>query len=180
MNPLIKLVVRARFTLTTRKVAVKQMRRSLEVYQALAERIDKVEGGRSVLVPRMAGVDEDMRGWSFYQLLEHVVIVNRTISARIDSLMTGVENSALNGFDVKRDVMPPEDSDVFQVAALQESVMKHLRVLKTHTRLRSSPVTDHPLFGSFSAHMWNCMFAFHMQLHIKQAQAIIVELERAR
>ena len=31
----------------------------------------------------------------------------------------------------------------------------------------------HPIFREFDAHKWNCMFAFHLGLHLKQAEYVV-------
>lgn len=147
----------------------------LDAYLELANFLEIEEGKLSVTVPSMLGVDEDMRQWSFYQLLEHNVIVNKTITARIEQLVTGVPNPVLDEFDTKCDVMPSEQPGVEQVAAFQESIGHHFNKLKSFTKLRGTERTKHPLFGDFDAHYWNCMMAFHLKVHLKQAETIAVK-----
>ena len=60
-NLLIKTVIRSLFVLTSRDRAMKQAQDVLENYLKLAEGLSQEKGCRSVEVPPMRGVDEDMR-----------------------------------------------------------------------------------------------------------------------
>lgn len=170
-NPLIKAMVRSRFNLTSREAAVKQTKGVLKEYLQLANGLDEISGSTAVTVPRMLGVDEDMRGWSFFMLLRHNTIVNQAISANISRLALG-EPEPTQKFNVKKDVMPGEDCGIEQVALFKASVISHLNSLKQLGNLKGTRETKHPLFGSFDAHKWNCMLAFHLRIHLKQAALI--------
>ena len=123
----------------------------------------------------MLGVDEDMREWSFYQILEHNVIVNDRISAAVLHL-TGNGPAPEPDFDVKRDVMPQDSAGAEQVAEFKRSVEDHLTAVAKVPKLRGTEKTDHPIFGPFDAHRWHCMLGFHLQLHRKQAEALVGQL----
>ena len=73
MNKLfIKTAVRSFFIVTSRNRALYQTKRFLNDYMELADGLSREVGMRSVKVPPMRGVDEDMRDWSFYMILEHM------------------------------------------------------------------------------------------------------------
>jgi hypothetical protein len=119
----------------------------------------------------MMGVDGDMRGWSFFMLLRHNTIVNHAISANVKRLALD-EPEPARKFDAKKDVMPGPDSGIEQIALFKSSVLSHLDAVKSLGELRGTKTKNHRVFGTFDAHMWNCMFAFHMQIHLKQAAFI--------
>lgn len=170
-NPLIKAVVRTRFALTSSPAAGAQAGRHLNSYLRLAQGLTEVAGSEPVTVPPMLGVDEDMRGWSFFMLLHHNTIVNRAISSTVKRLALG-EPAPRKKFDAKKDVMPEPDCGIEQIALFKSSVLSHLEAVKSLGELRGTPTTDHPRFGPFDAHKWHCMFAFHMQIHLRQAEFV--------
>ena len=170
---LIKSAVRTRFLLTSRSKASDQIRKSLEQYLSLARSIDPAAGSLPVRVLPMLGVDEDMRDWSFFMILEHNVIVNRSISAVVQSLARGEKPSGTRDFDPKRDVMPSANPGEEQIQAFRASVETHLENLAHLPRLRSTLTSRHPIFGELNAHGWHCMFGLHLDIHRKQAQAVI-------
>ena len=75
-------------------------------------------------------------------------------------------------FDPKKDVMPSADPGVEEVGLFRESVVEHLRAVEELPELRGTTQTMHPVFGPFDAHQWHCMFAFHLEIHLKQAKAV--------
>jgi hypothetical protein len=170
-NPFVKAIIRTRFTLTSHGAASAQAQRHLNSYLQLAQGVPEVAGSEPVTVPPMMGVDEDMRGWSFFMLLRHSTIVNHAISANVKRLALG-EPEPKKKFHIKKDVMPEAESGIEQIALFKSSVLSHLEAVKSLGDLRNTATTDHPLFGSFDAHKWHCMFAFHMQIHLKQAEFV--------
>lgn len=169
---MIKAAVRARFLLTSKQRCAVQSLDALAVYLGIWGQLDEVTASQRVQVAPMLGVDEDMREWSFFMLLEHNVIVCRSITARMKQLVLGEPQPALEGFDVKKDVMPSGVSGVCQVNALKAAVHDHLDIVSKMGNLRKTQVSLHPKFGLLDAHKWNCMFAFHLKLHLKQAESI--------
>lgn len=168
---LIKTIVRTRFRLTSAKRVEQQIRRILREYLQLAQGLDDTSGSEPVKVPRMLGVDEDMRDWSFFMILRHNTIVNREISANVRRLALD-EPAPEKKFDVKKDVMPEAECGIEQIAIFKASVLAHLDNVASLGELRGTAKTDHVIFGPFDAHMWNCMFAFHLDIHLKQAALV--------
>ena len=121
----------------------------------------------------MPGVDEDMRRWSFFMILEHNAIVNRSITATVVQLSRGVALSGPAIINPKKDVMPSSAVDESQIKAFSDSVSKHMEAVKNLKHLRGTGTSPHPIFGKFDAHKWNCMFAFHLGLHLRQAEYVV-------
>jgi hypothetical protein len=175
-NEIVKGAIRAWFATTSREKASARIRSVLKDYIELAGKVDEESGARAVRVPRMMGVDEDMRDWSFYMILEHDVIVNRIVTTTIESLARG-EKPVIPGVrDPKADVMPSAGAGREQVDAFRESVDAHLRVVSGLDRMRGTMTKKHPVFGELDSHRWHCMFGFHLVIHYKQAASVVRSL----
>jgi hypothetical protein len=174
MNKLfIKTAVRSFFIVTSRNRALYQTKRFLNDYMELADGLSREVGMRSVKVPPMRGVDEDMRDWSFYMILEHNTIVNKSISSTIQQLVHGKPLRGAAAIDPKKDVMPSQSAGEEQLQEFQNSVNEHVGAMANLGRLRGTITAPHPIFGDFDAHKWNCMLSFHLSLHYKQAQHVV-------
>ena len=166
---LLKTAVKTLFTVTSRRRTMIQTRAILDKYNRLAARLTESDGRRQVEVPPLPGVDEDMRRWSFYMILEHNTIVNRGIGATVEQLVRGdpLHGDAL--INPKTDVMPSASAGPEQLKMFRDSVTHHMARVETFGRLRGTRTAPHVIFGDFDAHKWNCMFSFHLGLHYRQA-----------
>mgnify|MGYP002630667864 CR=1 FL=1 len=173
MSFLIKGLIRLRFLLTSKEKAYDRIHSVLSVYKDLIIRLNGDEGRRCYRVPAMRGVDEDMREWSIYMILEHNVIVNRTMTAIVDSLARNEEPLNLPVKDSKKDVMPSGNPGPEQIEAFVASVEDHLRVVKQLKRLRGTLRKRHPIFGMLDAHGWHCMFCLHLEVHLPQIESVL-------
>jgi hypothetical protein len=172
-NILIKTAIRTIFTFTSREKALEKSEIILQRYSKLADGISREAGQRCIQVPPMRGVDEDMRKWSFFMILEHNAIVNRSITATVVQLARGEELSGAATINPKTDVMPFSSADASQFEYFADSITKHIEAVKSVKRLRGTGTSPHPIFGNFNAHKWNCMFAFHLGLHLPQAEYVV-------
>jgi len=170
---LVKTIIRTKFSLTSKAATTKQSEKHLASYLQLAEQLGDLQGQESVQVPKMIGVDEEMRGWSFYELLEHNVIVNRVIKTTVSHLVNGESLDSIKGMNPKSDVMPSSAAGAEQVEAFKVSTEDYLKMVEAMGDLKGTKRLRHPVFGHFDAHMWHCMFAFHLKIHLKQAQTIV-------
>lgn len=177
-NPLIKAVIRSKFRLTSRDKASGIIRKNADAYLALAHRLDAASGIKPVDVPPMIGVDPEMRGWSFFQILEHNVIVNRSISVTVEALALEKAPSGAALINPKSDVLPKGMSGPEQVEEFRRSVDDYFSMLAHLPTLRGTADTNHPVFGSFDAHKWHCMFGFHLGLHLRQATVVLSKASR--
>lgn len=113
---LVRTIIRLRFSLTSREAATRLLEserdRTLEVARRLGE-----EGCRkTATVPAILGVDEDMRDWSIYQVLEHDTIVNRRLTGQM-LFVAGAGPGPDPDFSIKHDVMPSPDPGPEQVVS---------------------------------------------------------------
>jgi hypothetical protein len=182
---LIRPLIRLRMALTSRESASRQIRRTLLEYRGLCAGLGEEEARRPTQVPAMLGVDPEMRSWSIFQILEHNVIVNRSITGIVQSLArtsqgsrceappNGLVGEAPAVIDPKRDVLPSVNPGPEQLALFRESVEHHLAVVPELPRLRGTSRHPHPVFGRLDAHGWHCMFGLHLQIHLWQAEAVV-------
>jgi hypothetical protein len=170
---LIKTVVRSLFAVTSRNRAMNKAKRILEDYMKLADGLSPEAGRRSVKVPPMRGVDEDMRRWSFYMILDHNTKVNRSISATIQHLVRGEPLRGAAAVDPKKDLLPSQSAGEEKLREFRDSVNEHLRMVSTLGELRGTKTAPHPIIGNCDAHKWTCMFSFHLGLHYKQAEHVV-------
>ena len=166
-------MVRTMFVFTSRERAIVQAKTSIEKYMKLAKGLTLEAGQRSIEVPLMPGVDEDMRRWSFFMVLEHNTIVNRSISAVISQLARNEPLSGAATIDPKKDVMPSQSAGEEQLDLFRDSVGEHIAMVRGIGKLRGTKTKPHMIFGDFDAHKWSCMFSFHLKLHYNQAKHVI-------
>ncbi|MCE9542958.1 MAG: hypothetical protein K8R38_05495 [Verrucomicrobia bacterium] len=177
-NPIIKAVIRTKFLLTSRDKASGMIGSNADAYLRLADRFGADEGMEQVTVPPMIGVDPEMRGWSFFQILEHNVIVNRSIAAMVEALALSKEPMGAALINPKTDVLPKGVSGSEQIGCFRQSVDDYLSMVSTLPALRGTSQRPYPVFGSFDAHKWHCMFGFHLGLHLKQAERLLAMVAR--
>jgi hypothetical protein len=171
---ILRTVVRSLFVVATRDRAVNQAKHFLDRYMQLAEGLNPEAGCQPVEVPPMKGVDEDMRRWSYFMILEHNAIVNRVISTIVGQLVRGEQTlGGAADFDFKKGVMPSLSAGPEQINAFRISVKEHVELLSGLGELRGTRTSPHPIFGDFDAHKWNCMFSFHLAIHYRQAKFVV-------
>ena len=171
-NIVIKTAIRSLFRSTSSEKAPSQVKEVADKYASLCKGLTNEQGRVCVTVPPMRGVDIDMRNWSLFMLLEHNTIVNRSITAVTSQLARGEELHGDAVIDPKHDVMPSASPGIEQVELFFQSIRDHLEAVSQLGTLSGTKTAPHPVFGDFDAHMWNCMFAFHLKLHVPQAMRI--------
>lgn len=159
-----------------RRTADAMIHKHTRSYLNLLDKLGDEQASQQVQVPKMLGVDEDMRGWSVFEIIEHNTIVNRALTSRIKFLMTGEETPEFQNFDVKRDVMPGLGEHPFgraEISQFTQSVDDHMETVSGYGDMKNSAIGKHPVFGNFTAHQFHVMFGFHLGLHLKQAQKVV-------
>ncbi len=170
---IVRKVVRTRLKLQSLEKGCLTLNRWGEKYLELGKSLTEEQAGQTVRVPESLGVDSDMTGWSYYQLLEHNAIVNEVMSLNVKMLMTGQGKKVIESFNPKTDVLPSEDAGSEQMKHFQDSIDDHLMTMKGFDDLKSDGTNTHPLFGEFDAHMWHGMIGLHLKVHYKQAKMIV-------
>ena len=170
---LLNAAVRTSFIFTSRERVLRKTEALMQEYIKLSDRLPLEVGRRCIEVPWMPGIDQDMRRWSFFMILEHNAIVNRAITATVVHLARDEALSGAAMIDPKKDVMPSVSAGDSQIQLFADSVRQHLDTVKNLRNLRGTNTAPHPVFGAFDAHQWNCMFAFHLGLHLRQAKFVV-------
>ncbi|MEM0896902.1 MAG: DinB family protein [Verrucomicrobiota bacterium] len=166
-------IIRLKFALTSREKASQTIQDELVRYLDLGESFGAEKGTEQKQINPMLGVDEDMRSWSFYQILEHNTIVNHRITGATMRLVKGEPpDESEKKFNVKTDVMPAGDAGADEVEKFRASVEAHLEAVDSLANLKGTDTSPHTFFGPFDAHKWHCMFGFHLEIHRKQAEAL--------
>lgn len=160
-----------------------QTRRDYE--RMVAKLIDRVsavsEEARRVpvLVDPMPGLEDSSRYWSLNGVLEHLMIVSRSVEAVILSLSEGTLP------DAKADIakLKPRSLDqdrLAEYAAYAPGLLDRLdRELAKPGRDLASPLKfHHPWFGGFKARQWYWLLGVHQAIHGRQAKEITRGLVR--
>lgn len=125
---------------------------------------------RQVLIPRLRGLEASSRFWSVYMTLEHLRIVNRSITHVIRELAQG---RVPPGQASTAAVKPAADMGAEIVAPYKASCEAFLAEVSTHPNLRTARRYAHPWFGPLDAAGWHALAAIHMGIHRNQIQRIL-------
>jgi hypothetical protein len=175
-NIIVKTTIHRLFAITSRTKADARCVVIAESYKALVDGLPAEALRTPVKVPKMRGIDENMREWSILDVLEHNTIVNRSITAIVCQLANDEPLSGPATIDPKDGVMPTGSVDEGILETFLESIESHRKRVAALKTLRGSRTSNHPVFGPFDAHKWNCMFPFHLGLHLNQVKFIAERL----
>ena len=93
--------------------------------------------------------------------------------SRVQSLSRGEKPKNVGAIDLTQDVTPSANAGAEQTEAFRMSVQEHLEIVPRLSRLRGTATKRHPVFGTLNAHGWHCMFGVHLEIHRKQAEAVM-------
>lgn len=128
-----------------------------------------------VLIKRLPGLEDSSRYWSMLMTLDHLRIVNDQIKGVIASLCAGqVPPGATSTAAVK----PSTQVDASIIAAFETSCAEFEKIVAAQVDLKMPLKFPHPWFGQMDAAAWYFMTGFHMQLHRKQLELILVGLSK--
>jgi hypothetical protein len=126
--------------------------------------------GERVLIPRLRGLEDSSRYWSVYMTLEHLRIVNESITGVIRTLTQGnVPPGRVSTAEVK----PREGAGSEAVRPYEASCEGYLQLLSLAASMRTNVRYPHPWFGPLDAHGWYAMGAMHMGIHAAQIREIL-------
>jgi len=128
---------------------------------------------RQVFIKRLAGLEDSSRYWSVFMTVSHVSIVNRAIGESINLLLQNrIPGIAASTASVKPDVSAGVDS----IKDLIDSCESLSSIKASPLELRTEKKYPHPWFGPLDARGWYFLAGFHMGLHRKQIQQIVLNL----
>jgi len=143
---------------------------------ALASALPVEQAQQPVHLPRSFGIEDSHRDWSVYMALEHLVLVNTTVTAMLPRLYAGrAPASALRVEDAK----PSPTAGPEQIERLALLVERYTDTVDKLGNLHLGSVYPHPWFGPLSAAQWHALAAIHNRLHRRQIERIVAALRRA-
>lgn len=177
MDFLVKNLIKLKFIFSSKASVKKRLYQVFDEYLFLKNSVEVESLNKKVRVSKINGIDEDMREWSFNMLIEHNLKVSRSISEIVRQLSLDEELHGFSLIDPKKDVMPNYNDYTNVFEEFEEIVTTHIQLLDELNKLRGTKKFNHPIFGKLDAHMWNCMFVFHLEVHLKQANSIIKSIQ---
>jgi hypothetical protein len=136
----------------------------------LMEGVEERLGRQRIKITRRPGMEPTSRDWSVFMTIEHLVIVNRGITAVVHALCADHNP----GVEIRvEDIQPHPDAGPEQLEALSQSVERYLDIVKRFGDLGCRQQYLHPWFGPLRACEWHVLAALHNRLHRGQIQRIL-------
>jgi len=133
--------------------------------------------GTRVLIPRLRGLEDSSRFWSVWMTLDHLRIVNDSITGVIGELTQGRVPA---GRASTATVKPGEQVGGEVVTAHEASCDRLGQLVAAKPELRTELRYAHPWFGPLDAAGWHAMSAMHMSIHRAQIECILREATRRK
>lgn len=131
----------------------------------IADRVDRTQASRRILIKRLPGMEDSSRYWSLYMTMDHLCIVNRFTIDVINSLLKG----ELPQIVASTAAVKPREDVNHSVVPLFRSICAEFEASFPPNRdLKSEIKLAHPWFGELNAKQWHFFAGFHMNLHRKQ------------
>jgi len=127
-------------------------------------------GRRRTRLRRRAGMEASSRDWSVFMNIEHLVIVNRGITAVIHAICADNNPGVEIGVE---DIQPHPDAGPEQVEALVQATDRYLEIVDRFGSLNCQETYRHPWFGPLTACEWNVLAAWHNRIHRHQVQRLL-------
>jgi hypothetical protein len=136
----------------------------------LARRVPDDVGRRRTRIRRRIGMEASSRDWSVFMTIEHLVIVNRGITAVIHALCADSNPGVEIGVE---DIQPHPDAGPEHIEALSQAADRYVEIVDHFGGLRCHERYRHPWFGPLSACEWNVLAAWHNHVHRRQLQRLL-------
>ena len=143
----------------------------------LAHSLPKEKLTQRILIKSMVGLEDSSRYWSVSMAMEHLMIVGNQIADGIVDLSQGkVPDKKADTATVK----PFENLPAEKIISRFENFISNFleRTTKNISNLGSSQKFEHPWFGKLDARQWMALSGIHQQIHRKQAEAIVLGLQK--
>lgn len=162
--------VKAAARLRDREQVLATFRDEAALVMQLAAQVPEPLGRQRVRIARGPGMEQASRTWSVYMAVEHLVIVNRGITAVIHALCA--EHNP--GVEIRiEDIQPHPEVGPEQIEALAFAVERYLEVVERFGLLRARERYRHPWFGLLTAAEWNVLAAWHNRVHRHQIERLL-------
>jgi hypothetical protein len=156
----------------TASATTQGLRKETTRIESLCEGLPEERVTRTVLIPRIWGLEDSSRNWSIAMTLAHLNIVNPAIMRIIECLRRG---EVYPHQVLIAEVKPPLDATGAELQKLKEIMNRFLGCAAAwgETNKGSKGTHAHPWFGPLDAHGWHCLAAIHQSIHRRQIQAIL-------
>lgn len=128
---------------------------------------------KPILIKRLRGMEDSSRFWSVYMVLEHLRMVNGLVALTIRSLGKG---SAPDRVASTADVKPNPATTAAVVPEYEKSCDLIVKCAEPVSNLNTETTFKHPWFGPMDAHQWLVLAGFHMGVHRRQIEKILLGL----
>jgi hypothetical protein len=165
-----RLLFSVEYRLTSRSAAEEKFTLRKNQILALAAPLTPAQLQQQVLIKRLPGLEDSSRFWSVGMTLDHLCIVNRSITGMILKLASGQNpGGPVSTADVKPSAPSPADI----LDQFRQTCDQFLAQTAPLPVLKGTPTWAHPWFGPLDAQAWHFLAGFHMGVHIKQIQSIL-------
>ena len=164
------LAVKTYARLTPKQQVLDGFREETARIAALARRVPDDLGRRRTRIRRRIGMEASSRDWSVFMTIEHLVIVNRGITAVIHALCADNNPGVEIGI---ADIQPHPDAGPEQVEAMTHAAERYVEIVDHFGRLNCHERYQHPWFGPLTAGEWNVLAAWHNRIHRRQVQLLL-------
>jgi hypothetical protein len=130
---------------------------------------------KPALIKRLPGLEDSSRNWSVLMTLDHLRIVNDQIAMVIGLLAQGKTPSSPASTAA---VKPSPDVDATVIESFKTTCLHFENTVASISNLATPLKFPHPWFGPMDGAAWHFMAAFHMRLHRKQIEQILIALTR--
>ena len=144
--------------------------REREAIRRLVAACDAESGARRVLIARPPGMEDSSRYWSVWMTLDHLRIVNTSITRIIGALAKGVTPP---GRSSTAAVKPSPDATASVARDYEESCDALSKTVAAIPELKTTVKYQHPWFGPLDASGWHALAGSHMGIHRVQIERII-------
>lgn len=152
-----------------------------EGHRSIAEQISAFKQDdltKRVLVKRPNFVEDSSRYWSAAMLCNHIGKVNGALAKAIESGFIAKAGLEYNPQDRLKAVKPElEKNDLQELDVFQQSVERIRKAVQIQSEINlNSRQVPHPWFGNLTHLQWVWFAGFHMKIHAKQLEQIILGL----
>jgi hypothetical protein len=144
--------------------------REREAIRKLVASSDAESGARRVLIARPRGMEDSSRYWSVWMTLDHLRIVNSSITRIIGALAKGVTPPGRSSTAAGK---PSPDATASLAKDYEESCDAFLKMVAATPNLKSAAKYQHPWFGPLDGSGWHALASGHMGIHRVQIERII-------
>ena len=138
----------------------------------LSKTIDAESAKKRVLIPRLRGLEDNSRYWSFAMAVDHLRIVGTGLTGVIlDLTMGGSKRKAVLIEDVKPDPGVELTTAIDGFKKMTDQFLGDIAIseIDNYPEVRF----EHPWFGPMNARQWYVLSGWHQAIHRQQMKEII-------